>query len=39
MGGVRLNCWEIKKCERLIGGNKASEFGVCPAHQMNLLMD
>ncbi|KKR18007.1 MAG: hypothetical protein UU65_C0003G0013 [candidate division CPR2 bacterium GW2011_GWC1_41_48] len=28
---VQLNCWEEKKCGREPGGNKISEFGVCPA--------
>ena len=27
----KLNCWEHKKCGREPGGNKSSEFGVCPA--------
>lgn len=25
----RINCWDVKKCERTPGGNKAAEFGVC----------
>ncbi|MDH4027267.1 MAG: hypothetical protein OEU95_00355 [Nitrospirota bacterium] len=28
---AKLNCWEIKKCEREQGGGKARELGVCPA--------
>jgi hypothetical protein len=27
----KLNCWEIKKCGREIGGNKTDDLGVCPA--------
>ncbi len=27
----RLNCWEIKKCGKEPGGEKARESGVCPA--------
>ncbi len=27
----KLNCWEAMKCGREPGGEKASEFGVCPA--------
>lgn len=27
----KLNCWEIKKCGREKGGNKAAELGPCPA--------
>ncbi len=27
----KLNCWEIKKCGREIGGNKSKELGICPA--------
>jgi hypothetical protein len=26
-----LNCWEVKKCERQQGGEKAKKLGVCPA--------
>ena len=26
-----LNCWEYMKCSRENGGEKAEEFGVCPA--------
>lgn len=26
-----LNCWEIINCGRGPGGNKISEYGVCPA--------
>ncbi len=26
-----LNCWEFKNCGRQPGGDKAAEFGVCPA--------
>lgn len=25
------NCWEVKGCERQLGGAKVSELGVCPA--------
>ena len=27
----RLNCWEVMMCGREPGGEKAEEFGVCPA--------
>ncbi|MEW6602095.1 MAG: two-CW domain-containing protein [Nitrospirota bacterium] len=27
----KLNCWEIKKCGREVGGVKTRELGVCPA--------
>ncbi|MBF0140883.1 MAG: STAS domain-containing protein [Magnetococcales bacterium] len=27
----KLNCWEIKKCGREVGGAKVQELGVCPA--------
>lgn len=27
----KLNCWEIKKCSREVGGIKTAEFGVCPS--------
>jgi len=26
------NCWEIKKCGRIPGGDKVVEFGICPAY-------
>jgi hypothetical protein len=26
-----LNCWEIKRCGRELGGSKVKELGVCPA--------
>jgi hypothetical protein len=28
---TKLNCWEIKKCGRQTGGEKAKELGVCIA--------
>lgn len=28
---MKSNCWEIKKCGREPGGEKAGELGVCPA--------
>jgi hypothetical protein len=28
---VKSNCWEIKNCGRELGGNRNSEFGICPA--------
>jgi hypothetical protein len=28
---MKINCWESKKCGREPGGEKAIEFGVCPA--------
>jgi len=27
---IKLNCWEVKKCGRELGGEKVSELGVCP---------
>ncbi|OGQ98847.1 MAG: hypothetical protein A2521_11115 [Deltaproteobacteria bacterium RIFOXYD12_FULL_57_12] len=27
----KINCWEFKKCGREPGGDKVSEFGVCPS--------
>lgn len=27
----KINCWEIKKCDRQIGGEKVKELGVCVA--------
>jgi c-di-GMP-binding flagellar brake protein YcgR len=27
---AKLNCWEFKKCGREPGGDKVSEFGICP---------
>jgi len=32
---TKLNCWEIKKCNREPGGSKTSELGVCPAAVAN----
>ena len=26
------NCWEIKNCGRIPGGDKVKEFGICPAY-------
>lgn len=26
----KLNCWEVKKCGREVGGEKAALLGVCP---------
>jgi len=26
------DCWDVKKCGRIPGGSKVSEFGVCPAY-------
>ncbi len=31
METIRLNCWEVKKCGRVSGGEKVHELGVCPA--------
>lgn len=31
MASKKLNCWEYKECGREPGGEKAGEFGVCPA--------
>lgn len=25
------NCWEFKKCERMIGGKNCNTFGMCPS--------
>lgn len=27
----KMNCWEFNGCEREPDGNKAGEFGICPA--------
>ena len=27
----KLNCWEIKKCGREVGGNRTDDIGACPA--------
>ncbi len=27
----KLNCWEIQKCGRELGGERVEELGVCPA--------
>lgn len=27
-----MNCWEFKNCGREKGGDKANEFGICPAY-------
>lgn len=27
----KMNCWELKKCGREVGGAKTGELGVCPA--------
>lgn len=32
---TRINCWEIKKCGRELGGNKVHDMGVCPANSNN----
>ena len=31
----KLNCWEIKKCGREIGGDRIDDLGVCPAASNN----
>lgn len=31
MTETRLNCWEVSKCGRELGGIRAYELGVCPA--------
>ena len=31
MAEHKKNCWELKKCGREIGGDKAAELGVCSA--------
>lgn len=28
---MKNNCWEVKKCGRQPGGEKAKELGICPA--------
>ncbi len=28
---AKQNCWELSQCGRQTGGNRAGEFGVCPA--------
>lgn len=32
-----LNCWEFMKCGRQPGGDKLTEFGVCPASEAKSL--
>ena len=32
-----MNCWEYMRCGRQPGGNKVSDFGVCPAAEENLV--
>lgn len=27
----KLNCWQIKRCRRGIGGSRSGELGICPA--------
>ena len=27
----KLNCWEINKCGRELGGDKVQDMGICPA--------
>lgn len=29
--GIKLNCWQVKKCGRQFGGAKLKELGVCLA--------
>jgi hypothetical protein len=29
--GMKVNCWEFKKCGRQTGGSEAGQLGVCPA--------
>lgn len=31
MNTMKMNCWEFHMCGRELGGDKVSEFGVCPA--------
>ena len=33
--GVKMNCWEFKKCGREVGGAKVKELGVCPSYPNN----
>ena len=28
---MKKNCWEFKNCGRQVGGEKATELGICPA--------
>ena len=28
---AKLNCWEVKKCGRELGGKNSASHGVCPA--------
>jgi hypothetical protein len=35
----KLNCWEVKKCERFPGGSKEKDLGVCPAATEKRLND
>jgi hypothetical protein len=28
----KKNCWEVKKCGRIPGGDKVDEMGICPAY-------
>ena len=30
-----MNCWEYTKCGREAGGEKADEYGVCPAYPLH----
>lgn len=37
----KMNCWEMKKCGREVGGREVASLGICPAalardaHEMN----
>jgi len=28
---MKLNCWQVKRCGRELGGPKVAELGLCPA--------
>ena len=34
---MKLNCWDFKECGREPGGEKVSEFGICPVTTDNAL--
>src|SRR5574341_1561549 len=30
---AKVNCWESKKCGRILGGEHAKDLGICPAYK------
>lgn len=28
--GIKLNCWEFMKCERVTDGSRSASLGICP---------